>query len=101
MPLEKNDLAQYVKLASGFKNIPQRDFYLSYDADGDVAYINFQNPAQSADDSELRDDNVLVRYDDTGNVIGLTILHASKREAMIQLPSSSSTNLVERSVERC
>ena len=37
----------------------------------------FKKPAR-ATDSELRDDDVIIRYDGE-DIIGLTILHASKR----------------------
>jgi len=46
---------------------------------GGCRYINFHNPAKSADDSELTDDDVIIRYDGNEEIIGLTILHASKR----------------------
>jgi uncharacterized protein YuzE len=41
------------------------------------SYINFKKPT-TATDSELGDDDVIVRYEGD-EVIGLTILHASKR----------------------
>ncbi len=62
-------------------SLPRRDFYLSYDAQADVVYINFYNPAKPADDSELTDDDVIIRYDEQEEVVGLTILHASRRHA--------------------
>lgn len=49
----------------------------SYDAEGDVLYIHFGEPSR-ATDSELTDDDLIVRYDGE-EVIGLTILHASRR----------------------
>lgn len=64
MALTSIDIEQYVKLASNVKHLSHRDFYLSYDAEADVAYINFHNPAKSANDSELTDDDVIVRYDE-------------------------------------
>lgn len=48
-----------------------------YDPEADVLYINFKKPAV-ATDSELTDDDVIVRYDGD-EVIGITILHASQR----------------------
>jgi uncharacterized protein YuzE len=51
----------------------------SYDSLGDVLYISFHEPNVAAD-SEWNDDDVIVRYDEQGEVIGLTILHASKRK---------------------
>ena len=49
----------------------------SYDAQADTLYVNFKKPA-CATDSELTPDDIIIRYE--GNeIIGLTILHASKR----------------------
>ncbi|MBV8884943.1 MAG: DUF2283 domain-containing protein [Chroococcidiopsidaceae cyanobacterium CP_BM_RX_35] len=79
MTLASIDIEQYVELAANVKRLPKGDFYLSYDAEADVVYINFQNPANSADDSELTDDDIIIRYNENEEIIGLTILHASKR----------------------
>lgn len=79
MALTSMDIEHYVKMASGIKSLPKRDLYLSYDVEADVAYINFYNPAKPADDSELTDDDVIVRYDEQQEIIGLTILHVSSR----------------------
>jgi uncharacterized protein YuzE len=49
----------------------------SYDLEADTLYINFKKPSY-ATDSEITDDDVIVRYEN-GEVIGLTILHASQR----------------------
>lgn len=49
----------------------------SCDAEGDVLYLHFGEPGR-ATDSELTDDDLIVRYDGE-EVIGLTILHASRR----------------------
>ncbi len=48
-----------------------------YDAEADVLYINFKKPSH-ATDSEMTDDDILVRYEGE-EVVGLTVLHASKR----------------------
>lgn len=80
MALVSIDIEQYVRLASNVKFLLKQDFYLSYDAEADVVYINFYNPAKSADDSELTNDDVIVRYDEQQEIIGLTILHASQRQ---------------------
>jgi len=79
MALASINIEQYVKVAANANLLPKRDFYLSYDAEADIAYINFHNPARAADDSELTDDDVIIRYDKDEEIIGLTILHASKR----------------------
>jgi uncharacterized protein YuzE len=51
--------------------------WVSHDEEADTLYINFKKPSH-ATDSELTDEDVIIRYE--GNdVIGLTVLHASKR----------------------
>lgn len=77
MALTEAEIRRYVEIAN-VNHLPKKDFYLSYDAQADVAYINFHNPAKIADDSELTDNDVIIRYDEQGEVVGLTILHASK-----------------------
>ncbi|MFC1960269.1 DUF2283 domain-containing protein [Chloroflexota bacterium] len=73
------DYREYLKFLSAVKQAPERHVWLSYDGEADVMYINFQKPSK-ATDSELTDDDVIMRYDgDT--LIGLTILHASQRNA--------------------
>ncbi len=59
------------------KGSPQRVLWLSYDQEADTLYVNFKKPSH-ATDSDLTDDDVIVRYEGE-EVIGLTILHASKR----------------------
>jgi uncharacterized protein YuzE len=54
-----------------------QEFGLHYDKEADVLYINFKKPSH-ADDSELTDDDIIIRYE-KGEVIGVTILNASKR----------------------
>jgi uncharacterized protein YuzE len=49
---------------------------LTYDAEGDVLYINFDQP-QPADDSDITDEGVIIRLREN-KIIGLTILNAAK-----------------------
>jgi len=49
----------------------------SYDEEADVLYLNFKKPNR-ADDSELLDNDVLVRYEGE-EVVGMTIMNASKK----------------------
>jgi uncharacterized protein YuzE len=53
------------------------EMWVDYDAEADTMYINFQRPVE-ADDSEMSDENTIVRYRDN-QVVGLTILHASNQ----------------------
>lgn len=59
-------------------SLPFKRVWYSYDEEADVLYLNFKRPSH-ADDSELTDDDLIVRYE-KGEVIGITVLHASKRE---------------------
>ncbi len=71
------DLEPYRELAKAVKRSPVRSFWVDYDEEADVMYVNFTKP-RSATDSELTEDDVIVRYKNN-TVIGLTILHASQR----------------------
>jgi uncharacterized protein YuzE len=67
----------YLNLVEAVKHTPHAYLWSSYDAEADTLYINFKKPSH-ATDSELTDDDVIIRYEGE-EVIGLTILHASKR----------------------
>lgn len=71
------DVQEYLKLLPVVKQSPQGSLWTSYDAEADVLYINFKKPSE-ATDSELTDDDVIIRYEEDA-IIGMTILHASKR----------------------
>ena len=71
------ELDLYLRLAPAVVAAPHHYVWSSYDADADVLYINFKKPSV-ATDSELTDDDVIIRYEGE-EVVGLTILHASKR----------------------
>jgi len=58
--------------------VPYSRIWTSYDKEADVLYINFKKPSH-ADDSELTDDDVIIRYE-KGEVVGITILNASIRK---------------------
>lgn len=49
---------------------------LNYDPEGDVLYINFDQP-QPADDSDITDEGIIIRLREN-KIIGLTILNAAK-----------------------
>lgn len=50
----------------------------NYDEDADTLYLHFREP-NNADDSEMTDDNIIIRYEE-GEIIGITILNASKQK---------------------
>ena len=55
----------------------QKNIWLSYDEEADVLYLNFKKPSR-ADDSELLDSDVIVRYEGE-EVVGMTIMNAGKK----------------------
>lgn len=69
----------YLKFVPLVKDLPKRSFLLLFDPEADVLYIDFYNPPKSSEDSELTDDDIVIRYGDTDEVVGLTVLHTSKR----------------------
>jgi uncharacterized protein YuzE len=71
------NIEEYLKLVPALKQSPSHLLWSSYDPEADTLYINFKKPSH-ATDSEITDDDVIVRYEE-GKVVGLTILHASKR----------------------
>jgi uncharacterized protein YuzE len=70
-------LSDYLPLLAAVQRTPQGFLWSSYDAEADVLYISFKKPCH-ATDSELTDEDVIIRYEGD-EVVGLTILHASKR----------------------
>ncbi len=80
------NVKEFADLAPAFLSIPFPHIWYHYDAEADVLYLSFKKPSR-ADDSELTDDDVIVRYE-AGEVIGLTILHASQQRASPGSPAS-------------
>jgi len=75
------DVKAIQNLTPQLLNIPFKRIWYSYDEGADVLYLNFKKPSH-ADDSELTEDDVIIRYE-KGEVVGITVLHASKRKAVI------------------
>jgi len=71
------NIEEYLKLLPTLKEAPGHLLWSSYDAEADTLYINFKKPSK-ATDSDITDNDVIIRYED-GEIVGLTILHASKR----------------------
>jgi uncharacterized protein YuzE len=71
------NIEEYLKLLPTLKRSPSNLLWSSYDPEADTLYINFKKPSQ-ATDSDITDDDVIVRYENE-EIVGLTILHASKR----------------------
>ncbi len=75
--ITKKDVTKILGAVGGFLKIPAKRFWVDYDEEADVLYLSFRKP-QHASESDLRDDGVIVRKS-RGEVVGLTILDASKR----------------------
>jgi uncharacterized protein YuzE len=70
-------IEEYLRLLPTVRQTGQGSLWMSYDAAADVLYVNFKKPS-CATDSELTDDDVIIRYEGE-EIVGLTILHASQR----------------------
>jgi len=71
------DIQEYLKLIPAIDKTPHHSLWLTYDSEADTFYVNFKKPSL-ATDSEMTDDDVIIRYEGK-EVIGYTVLHASKR----------------------
>lgn len=60
--------------------LKHRNIWSSYDEEVDVLYLHFKKP-NHADDSELTDDDTIIRYE-KGEIVGVTILNASQKRAV-------------------
>ena len=71
------DIFSFLKLVPAVRQTPDNYLWVSYDREADVVYVNFKKPSH-ATDSELTDEDVILRYEGD-DLVGLTILHASQR----------------------
>jgi uncharacterized protein YuzE len=71
------DIQEYLKLIPAVNRSPRHAVWLTYDDEADTLYVNYKKPSH-ATDSEMTDEDVIVRYEGE-EVIGFTVLHASKR----------------------
>lgn len=71
------DVKDILELAPQLLKLPFKRIWSSYDEEADVLYLNFKKPSH-ADDTELTDDDIVIRYEN-GELVGLTVLHASER----------------------
>lgn len=71
------NLQQLMELAPRLLHPPFQQMSVSFDAEADVLYLNF-NKSLPVDDSELTPDDMIVRYHGE-EIVGVTILHASSR----------------------
>lgn len=74
---EIDSIEKIAALVPHLLDISHKKIWVDYDQEADVLYVNFKKPSH-AEDSEMTDDDVIVRYE-KGQVVGMTFLHASKR----------------------
>ena len=70
-------LKEVHELVSHLIKLPETKMWVDYDKEADVLYISFKRP-QRATDSEMLDNGVLRRYKEN-ELVGITVLEASKR----------------------
>jgi uncharacterized protein YuzE len=70
------NINEIMDLAPSILKLPTSNIWASLDSEADVLYLNFKKPSH-ADESELTDQDVLIRYE-KGEIVGVTILHASR-----------------------
>ena len=72
----------YLKFLPVLHDLPKHPFLMLYDSEADILYMDFYSPPKSASDSELTDNDIVIRYGDDDEIVGLTILNASKRRSV-------------------
>ena len=77
VPAELTRFEEFLPLLPKLDASPTHWVWLTFDPEGDTLSANYTKPSR-ADDSELTDDDVIVRYRGE-EVIGYTILHVSRR----------------------
>jgi len=75
--MEAVEVKSVLNLVPELLDVPYSRIWTVYDKEADVLYLNFKKPSH-ADDSELTDDDLIIRYE-KGTVIGITVLNASRR----------------------
>ncbi len=75
---EIDNIEKITALVPHLLDIAHKKIWVDYDQEADVLYVNFKKPSH-VDDSELTDEDVIIRYEE-GQVVGMTFLHASKRK---------------------
>jgi uncharacterized protein YuzE len=71
------EVERMLTLVPQLLEIPYKRIWMTYDEEADVLYINFKKPSH-ADDSELTDDDIIIRYEKE-QIVGITVLNASRR----------------------
>lgn len=70
------EIKRIMELVPGILDLIHNKVWMIYDKEADVLYIDFKKPSH-ADDTEITEDNVLIRYE-KDEVVGITIMNASQ-----------------------
>ena len=74
------EIQDYLKLLPKRKESREGLVWMSYDAEADTLYVNYKKPSH-ATDSELTEDDVIVRYQGE-EVVGFTVLRLQQLSRM-------------------
>jgi len=75
--MEAVEVKSVLNLVPELSDVPHSRIWTVCDKEADVLYLNSEKPSH-ADDSELTDDDLIIRYE-KGVVVGITVLNASRR----------------------
>jgi uncharacterized protein YuzE len=75
--LNKEIINSYLDLSSRLAKLHVRQVWADYDSEADVLYLSFRKPQRAKKTVEI-DDDMLIRTDDD-EVVGITVLNASRR----------------------
>jgi len=74
--IESRDIKNFLPFFLKYKRV-----WADYDEIANVLYMHFKKP-NHADNSEMTDDDIIIRYEN-GEIIGLSVLNASKRSSKL------------------
>ena len=75
--MEAVEVKSVLNLVPELLKVTYSRIWTVYDKEADVLYPNFKKPSH-ADDSELMDDDLIIRYE-KGSIVGITVLNASRK----------------------
>ena len=79
--MEAVEVRKALNLVPALLDVLYSGIWTVYDKEADVLYLNSKKPSH-ADDSELTDDDLIIRYG-KGSVVGITVLNASRKRGGI------------------
>jgi uncharacterized protein YuzE len=74
------EMFNLANLIPALRDAPAHLLRLSYDDESDVLYVSFGEP-RPAEDADMDDEGVITRFGEDGEVVGYTVIDASKPRA--------------------